>query len=986
MVRTNGILRVSMISEHLRFGCIPYARCRASKRLFCASRFVITVMLFFSAIRVVAQSGDTGRSAGSDREILDGVHSSRSTNAGENSQPSFDWDAVDDAELIRLLTQKLQGQRQSAMLEVWRRRDTLRETVQRLHEGSDPEARARAIWILDQWGRGALPKTPKEVVRSLSELSGKSSLRSLLDRGDFQAVVIALEETAGRLEGRAIRDRLAVELMNGFPLYVVHAYETNLLTDLLGILDLVSNSVELAICRFSLMRELGIAITDENLMPPSSSDWTPLLRLQAECVLSVLQGNEDRARALANQSIDPELMMRFQMVSGHWGEMAETLVVRARAAVEGSLERTRLWALVFSASERALVAKETPAEVWRLRTEAFENLTSEKSDQSAEGKLAAGIRWKVLASHAEVEQALAILRELSRSDAASLSQSSARISESFEFLEYPLSKVDQDLDQWIAEAIDQQKTWKMRDLSPKMREMLTLMQCLIGIGRDEIALEIANELALSDVLIGSLPLREFVISTLSLTKKIDWMIAIATANDAGDISPETFNTIARSLPDCDLVTLQTTVEALEHGRPDETLGVNFRDAVSLFMNRENLEETKLDQCFAILFSYLLSDQTSSEPNVAQQLETQGRLSLKFVSLFQNNDKNRYAEICLHEMIRLGDPEAALLMAERKLESGNVGLAESLFMQTLPQIEGSSLRNKKFGPDADHRLWVRARIGLWRIAKIRQDETTALSRFKAVRYAMCTPNLSARNEIAEYLAEHNEPALAAEIFEDLLPIVAMGQRGRLALYDVARRYSPLVKDQQPGRASQWFDLALQQTLWSVDFRAGAYVTLPMFAHRWALEEEIKTDQRDKVVLRLDRMLRLDPMDIDIAERLLPMMRENGMEEDSIRVLDRIIDLGLDHADRYPFDAMTSNNVAWIAAVNERRLDDALRLSRVAVTAEPDSAIYRDTLAEVLYKLKRPVEASQIERGCLLDDPTQWHLHQQYEKYRTDFSGK
>ena len=54
--------------------------------------------------------------------------------------------------------------------------------------------------------------------------------------------------------------------------------------------------------------------------------------------------------------------------------------------------------------------------------------------------------------------------------------------------------------------------------------------------------------------------------------------------------------------------------------------------------------------------------------------------------------------------------------------------------------------------------------------------------------------------------------------------------------------------------------------------------------------------------------------------------------------------------------------------------------VPSTRNPNSAIYRDTLAEVLFLLDRKVEALQVEQGCLLDDPRQWHLHQQVEKYQ------
>ena len=67
------------------------------------------------------------------------------------------------------------------------------------------------------------------------------------------------------------------------------------------------------------------------------------------------------------------------------------------------------------------------------------------------------------------------------------------------------------------------------------------------------------------------------------------------------------------------------------------------------------------------------------------------------------------------------------------------------------------------------------------------------------------------------------------------------------------------------------------------------------------------------------------------------------------------------------------------MNKRELSEASRLSEQAVYFEPESAIYRDTLAEILFLLGRVDEALQIESGCLLDDPGQWHLHEQIEKY-------
>ena len=68
------------------------------------------------------------------------------------------------------------------------------------------------------------------------------------------------------------------------------------------------------------------------------------------------------------------------------------------------------------------------------------------------------------------------------------------------------------------------------------------------------------------------------------------------------------------------------------------------------------------------------------------------------------------------------------------------------------------------------------------------------------------------------------------------------------------------------------------------------------------------------------------------------------------------------------------------MNKMRLDEALGLAEQAVYCEPESTTYRDTLAEVLFLLDRKNEALEIETACLLDDPAEWHLHQQIKKYR------
>jgi len=100
-----------------------------------------------------------------------------------------------------------------------------------------------------------------------------------------------------------------------------------------------------------------------------------------------------------------------------------------------------------------------------------------------------------------------------------------------------------------------------------------------------------------------------------------------------------------------------------------------------------------------------------------------------------------------------------------------------------------------------------------------------------------------------------------------------------------------------------------------------------------------------------------------------------------VLERMYQAGEKHLQNFPFDVAMSNNLAWVLSLSDYRLDDALRISKNAVFYQPDSTIYRDTLAEVLFRLKRNDEAIAIEKACLLDDPADWHVHEQIQRFES-----
>ncbi|MDB4338911.1 hypothetical protein OAA19_02250 [Rubripirellula sp.] len=887
--------------------------------------------------------------------------------------------ANESMELVDQLSKDRHSIRQRATYQMWQQRNSIREFVQKAAGDDDAEVAARAGWILDQWRRGALPETPPEVARLLNASTPSLAMDALLEAGYFRAVIVAIEETQQKNESQAIRERIALTLERQFPVCVHQAIARGELRSFMKLLDLVANTLELAVCRYEMMRELEIEITADNLLPKASEDWSPLVRLRTECLLSYLEGDIEGAVTLAAKSIDPELLMNLRMMLGDWETLATELSLRARNAEAGSLESSRLWTLVLASSDRGLLAN-SPDWAVDLRAEAVRQLSESNVGETAEGKLSSAMRWKGLASHGELDRALDLMRDSNPSDAAALCKDSSRIQEAFGILGYPLDRLDIDLSVWVRDAIEDQRNASSPGIGSQMQRMLALMQCLISSGRDDLAFEIALELTTSDVKIQSLALREFVLSSLSMSKRTDWLISLAVPEGVSVLSPETCNTISRVLPECDLVTLDTTVQALLAFLPDRSLQERLLIAADLFRG-EDVDGIDIDQILPKLFSYLVTPVTAQQlRSPLQAVQKSKRANLNFVRLFSLHGQTRLAQRCLEYLTRNGDLDAILMMADQQCDAGRGEDARALYQSVLDLLVSTSRERKRFSNSVDSSYAIRANVGLWRLARVMQDRETEAARYNEIRLSLCTPNLSHRNNLAEYLADHLEEPFALETFERLLPVVALGLRREVGLYDVARRYAPLAKSDTPGSAAKWFDLALNQTLWSVDFRSGAYVTLPMFVQRWALEQAILDGDVDQVSLRLKRMLRLDATDIDFAERLLPQMRANGMEVEADRALSEIIQRGLEHSQRFPFDAMTCNNIAWVAAMNRRHLPQALELSLIAVRAEPESAIYRDTLAEVLFLLGRRSEAISIEQGCLIDNPSDWHLHEQHQKYQ------
>lgn len=867
---------------------------------------------------------------------------------------------------IERLSDGSYSSRQQATLEMWRGRKESRDRVQRAARDPDPEISGRAQWILRQWRRGSLPGTPPEISRLLAKAQGTAAIDQLLIEGQFAGALVAVEESAGTLEYETIRQRVHQTLLQRFPTCVGAALRNHRLPEFLDFIDAVADSKEMAVCRVQLMQQLEMDVDAEGLLPTAAKSWTEIERIQAEALVLLILGRFDQAIEVAKQGSDKPFLFRCRAIAGRWNDALEAAVVRAREAEVGAAEYARLWAQTLICADRA-----GDRELFQQATEAL--YTTDLEDAA----VARDLRWRTLASHGEVDAALEMLDQYDPESAALVAIDASRVEHAFEVLGFPLDELDSQLIDWVDRAVGAQQASQSEDLLEPVKNILTLVRCMISIGREDAAHTAVRRLCSSPTKVGTLQLRDYVLSSLVNTRRNDWVAEFAISDDQKTLSPVARNILARTLPDADSVSLEVIIEGLASINRGQPTPERVADACSL-MRGEIPDGFDPPTHFKKLYDFSIQPRRYVRGRPISALNPI-RANLNLVRFFSRLGKAEYATGVLQKLSETGDQEALLKLAEQELDAGSTDVARSLF-DTLRESLVNEKRSAKIAGASNDLIVVQSLIGDWTIARRAGDDGRAQALVTELRLALCSPSTRLRNSAADYLVQRDQQDLAIEVFEGLLPMVMFETEQRTGIYDVARSYSLLARDSNLDEAARWFDLAICEIIRSADYRPGSYITLPLYVRRWSVEAALKRNDSAAIRRHIDRIMDLDPLDIDLAERILPELREAGLDEVADEALDRILAIGQSYMERFPDDAMTANNLAWVSAMNGRYLDEALQLSRRAVYCQPESAIYRDTLAEVLFRLNRKREALQIEEACLIDDPSQWHLHQQVEKYR------
>ena len=874
--------------------------------------------------------------------------------------------------------------RQRATLEMWRRRDRSRQAVQDAARHKDPEIAQRAAWILKQWRSGALPGVGPGPGNLLLENDSPSALATVLEMGAFDAVSVAVEESAGTIEFDQIKQRVASHLTDRFPLYVDKAIAAGTLKELMMLLDAVAVNRNIATARRELA--LYLNLDDIDPLPLSASVWTAEDRDVCRSLFAMLDGKTEQSIELARRSDDPTLLRVSQMLSGHWKAIADHAFEQAGSDAT-VLERTEALAWALAASRRiedqdgAAAAAKRLAELTNGEG-ALEDEQREQLDQ---------LRWRALALNDELDSAIDVLESIDPSLASKIACLSSRFSRAEQLCGFDLRRINSDLDQWIDDAFADQAATPLGDMSPKMNRLYALGRLLFSVGDPENALRVYRRLTAREVIVSQYgeSLRERTIDELDRINQMDSVVELAVSKHEKAATTRINQYLAWAL-NTDVKAFMSVLDRIRLIKPKISFQQRFQITCQLFRGKPH-PDFQSDKDFDDLYDALVNFRPIPRSTGARATRSLA-LDLKLIDLFLRQGKVDLARRGLEVLSMRGDLGATVMLAETEMKHGDQEASyrhwETVAQATAAFSPGSTVFTSDQGT-----MYAKSLIGKWILTKRAGHDDVAQQMQKRIRLMLASPSLSFRKEVAGYLREQHQYEFAAEILKDLVVLAAYGGPESPDFFRVAVAYVSVIDELAESNPSvldrlgisrteslRWSDLAMFGLLKSTGYYDRVFVSMPLSVRKSYLRYATETANRALAERSIKQIESYDPLNIDFGERMLPDLRQAGLDEVADQAFDRLIDRGMNHVRRFGTDATALNNIAWTAAMNKRQLQTALELSSRSVLLEPDSVVYRDTLAELLHLHGRTEEALAIESACLLDDSEEWHLYEQIEKYR------
>jgi tetratricopeptide (TPR) repeat protein len=193
-------------------------------------------------------------------------------------------------------------------------------------------------------------------------------------------------------------------------------------------------------------------------------------------------------------------------------------------------------------------------------------------------------------------------------------------------------------------------------------------------------------------------------------------------------------------------------------------------------------------------------------------------------------------------------------------------------------------------------------------------------------------------------------------------------------------SRLIEKKSFEKAADGYELAMLRCMTPfVSFtQSQAYVNVPSLIARLRCRSAIETGDFDKVDSFAAKAFDLQPGEVELPILVYQPLIAKGKNELADKIFASAKKTIQKVGDDYPNCAWAHNSAAWLSACCKSDLIWGLNQAEMAVKLDGKSAAHLDTLAEVLFQLKRQKEAVEAQTKAVALEPTKIYYKKQLKR--------
>jgi tetratricopeptide (TPR) repeat protein len=160
----------------------------------------------------------------------------------------------------------------------------------------------------------------------------------------------------------------------------------------------------------------------------------------------------------------------------------------------------------------------------------------------------------------------------------------------------------------------------------------------------------------------------------------------------------------------------------------------------------------------------------------------------------------------------------------------------------------------------------------------------------------------------------------------------------------------------------------------------YIHIPQLVHKTRARALLAAGNVNDAIPLIKLAHNICPGDGGLIEIVVPELEKAGRPELADQLFDHTYTIMANTCQLFTYGARVRNDLAWMSARCNRRLDEALTLARRAVELSPNTASYIDTLGEVHFRRGDVVKAIECIERCLEIEPSNAGFQAQLDRFR------